>query len=324
MKPITKKECLLSAKQYNRIIDWYDNNLDHYNTAKQNGWFNECIKHIPKSKYKSFSEWKKANPREYGKASNSKILFKVYINFNWNIPTKQGTYTKEFCKNKGLEFKSRWEWQKGHQASYSKAKISGWLDECCVHMKPKKYTKQQLNEIAIKYKNKSEWLVKDYSSYNFAKKHNLLDECCVHMIKPQKTFKIKRIRASFTYNEINIISKNHKTRKDWREKENSSYQYAKRNGWLKNFTKHMVRPISQKKHTLEKCMKSASKFDRPITWKLNDLQTYRAAYQNGWLDKCCKHMVAKQNKSSHTKIDCLNFAKKYFNCRSGVRISCRV
>ena len=45
----------------------------------------------------------------------------------WNI--------KEHCIEEAKKYKRRIEYQKGSHGSYKKARLNGWLDECCEHMK---------------------------------------------------------------------------------------------------------------------------------------------------------------------------------------------
>jgi hypothetical protein len=60
--------------------------------------------------------------------------------------------------------------------------------------------------------------------------------------------------------------------------------------------------------TLDKCLESASKYYRPIDWKKNDFNAYRAALNHGWKDECYKNFINKW-----TLQKCVDDAKNYKN-----------
>jgi hypothetical protein len=267
------------------------------------------------SQHNLLEEWQNKSNRAYTAAKRKGFFNKICTELGWEVKEYKpnGYWTKARVSEQALRFNTRWEWQKKHQSSYNVAKLNGWLDELCGHMKPMKmsHSKSDCKQDALHYNNRGEWAKQSHKTYNCARIHGWLDECCIHMIKLEKPLKIKKTRKVYIKDEIGQISKQYKTRKDWRENNNSSYQWAKRKGWLKDFTTHMIRPVKPKKHTKEKCLKAALNFERPTIWKIKDLQTYRAAYQNGWLKECCVHMKNKQFKSSHTEIDCFNNARQF-------------
>ena len=64
-----------------------------------------------------------------------------------------------------------------------------------------------------------------------------------------------------------------------------------------------------KKHTLESCKESASKYKARTEWMNNDRTSYSTATLKGWLDICCVNMVNMRNK--HSLESCKEIASKY-------------
>jgi hypothetical protein len=60
--------------------------------------------------------------------------------------------------------------------------------------------------------------------------------------------------------------------------------------------------------TLEKCLESASKYNRAIDWKTNDGKAYRASRIHGWYGECIKNF-----NNNWTLEKCIDDSKKYKN-----------
>ncbi len=58
--------------------------------------------------------------------------------------------------------------------------------------------------------------------------------------------------------------------------------------------------------TLEKCLESASKYNRAIDWKTNDGKAYRASRTHGWYSECIKNF-----KNNWTLEKCIDNANNY-------------
>ena len=54
--------------------------------------------------------------------------------------------------------------------------------------------------------------------------------------------------------------------------------------------------------TIGECKESAKRFERRYEWQLGDMNAYSAAYRNGWLEECCKHMPPIINDPTGQKI----------------------
>tara|TARA_R110000796_G_scaffold58413_4_gene134890 strand:+ start:36819 stop:37721 length:903 start_codon:yes stop_codon:yes gene_type:complete len=91
----TKEKCITEAKKFKTRNVWYLKSSGSYKAATQNGWFDECTKHMVKS----------------------------------------FTKDKERCITEAKKYKTRNVWQKKSSGSYKAATQNGWFDECVKHMK---------------------------------------------------------------------------------------------------------------------------------------------------------------------------------------------
>jgi hypothetical protein len=104
MKPLPKglprrftlEECKKIASQFKTRQEWRKKHPKSYKCAAQAGWYEECVKSIPKTRGL------------------------------WN--------TIEKCKNESIKYKSRGEWRRKSPSSYTYASRKGWLNLCCEHM----------------------------------------------------------------------------------------------------------------------------------------------------------------------------------------------
>ena len=162
----TKEKCIEEAKKYRTKSEWSKKSGGSYSSARINGWFKECIKHMPKHSTK---------------------------------------WTKETCIEDAKKYMTRNEWGICSRGAYEVARTNKWLDECCGHMikkytlkKPKqiKWSKETCIEDAKKYTIKSEWAKKSSGAYNASLKNNWVKECSKHMVSPWILKKEKKCLVS--------------------------------------------------------------------------------------------------------------------------------
>jgi len=136
-----------------------------------------------KSKYKSLTEWKKADPKAYNYAYSNGLLEKIRKKiFHERKP--HGFWTLERCIEEAKRFNSTKEWLKNSSGSYSAAKTNGWYEECKIHMKfiyKHKWTFENCVKQALKYNSIKEWIKNSKPSYQAAWRNNWLNECIAHM-----------------------------------------------------------------------------------------------------------------------------------------------
>jgi hypothetical protein len=202
-----KENCLKEAFKYQTYGEWQKNNSSSYNSAKKNGWYEECTAHMVKKpktkilltfelcmvdalKYQTKKEWLINSGFAYNWAKRNKVYTKCTAHMI-DLHTPSDYWTKERCMEEGVKYKNKTKWYKNNNGSYKSAKKNGWLDECTVHMgymvKPNGYwTLERCQEEALKYQTKSEWSKSKGSSYAVALKNNWYEECIKHMEKDGK------------------------------------------------------------------------------------------------------------------------------------------
>jgi hypothetical protein len=90
---------------------------------------------------------------------------------------------------------------------------------------------------------------------------------------------------------------NYKTKSEWENAKGEGYNTARKNGWLKECTKHMkdLRGYSSKKWSFELCKKVAEKYNTKTEFIKKNMDAYLSATRNGWLSKICVHMKRPKN-----------------------------
>ena len=306
----TLESCKESASKYTSRIEWRKNDTSFYETARRNGWLDECCVNMifrPKkhslesckesaSKYKSRSEWEKGDLKSFSSAKKNGWYDECCVDM---IPIRK--HTLDSCKKNASNYKTRIEWRKKDESSYQSAYKKGWLDECCVNMissrrKKRKHTLESCKESASKYTSRNEWKKNDAGSYQTALKRGWLDECCVNMISSMGR------KRKHTLDSCKEIGSNYKTRNEWQKKEAGSYQTAYKEGWLDECCVNMISSMGRKrKHTLESCKENASKYTSRNEWKKKDGGSYQSAYKKGWLNECL--IILKKTEKNNLKVE---------------------
>lgn len=202
-KPFTLHDCNVEAKKYKFRFEWQKSHRSTFNTARRNGWLEQCCDHMPNRKtrqptlwtlenckidalkYNSKSEWENANASAYNAARKRKWL-KECCQHMIEIRKPIGYWTLKRCKEEALKYDMISMWQKHSSASFYAANYNGWLGECCQHMKRGKrpngyWTLRTCKKEALKYNTRTEWAKASKSGYDFARINLWLEECCSHM-----------------------------------------------------------------------------------------------------------------------------------------------
>ena len=119
---------------------------------------------------------------------------------------------------------------------------------------------------------------------------------------------IKEQRKVWTYDEVKDVAEKYTTLKDFREKENSAFQWAKRNKVLNDVTSHMSK---RKNWTKDEIIKIATNYNKIKDFMDEHPNEYSAARRNGWLNDVTAHMI--RQKESWTLEKVLDLAKKVNN-----------
>lgn len=138
---------------------------------------------------------------------------------------------------------------------------------------------------ALKYKSKVEFIRNSMSAYNSAIKNGWLEEICVHMIRPEQHNKY------WTKEKCLGIALKYKSRIEFQKSNNCAYAIASKYGWLRDITKHMVRPKNVKKFWFEEnCRTEALKYNTRKDFNEYSKGAYLAAIKYDIIDDICSHM----------------------------------
>ena len=100
----TLAACIEDARQYMTKSEWQQAKRSGYSVAAKNGWIEKCTAHMKPDGRKTVG---------------------------------QRLWTKEKCVGLAKTCHSRSEFKKASGSAYLRARVKGWLDECCAHMKAK-------------------------------------------------------------------------------------------------------------------------------------------------------------------------------------------
>ena len=95
------KNCLEDAKQFKTKSEWQQAKRSGYSIAAKNGWLEQCTAHMELDGRKTVG---------------------------------QRLWTKEKCIELAKTCNSKAEFKKASGSAYLRARVKGWLDECCTHM----------------------------------------------------------------------------------------------------------------------------------------------------------------------------------------------
>jgi len=241
-----------------------------------------------KSKYKSLAEWKQKCPLAYSVAIKKGLLRNICKKFGWKINNPIGFWNikKNVLKDAKI-FKTKAEWKKNNSSPYASAVKNGWLNECCKHMTTSIKTKHYCKKDAKRFTTRTQWLKESKTIYHYAHDKGWLIECCSHMIS------IKKPNGYWTKEKCIEEARNFNSTKEWSSISSSSYSVAKTKGWLDDCRAHMKerKRATSGIWTKEKCIKDAKNYTGRFEWQLKNKTAYLSALKNGWLNKCCSHMI---------------------------------
>lgn len=190
----TLESCKSHALKYNSRSAWSAGHQGSYASAKRNGWFEECCKHMGGKvqhtlencltvalKYQTAGALKKAQPNIY-----SAIHFNHWADecFAHMVQTRE-SWTLDKCKTIAANYFVQNHWKHGDKNSYAAAYRNGWLEQCCEHMeKFVNYTFEECAASASKYTTRTDWRDNDTALYRAALRNKWAELCTTHMGEP--------------------------------------------------------------------------------------------------------------------------------------------
>ena len=144
------------------------------------------------------------------------------------------------------------------------------------------WDKEKCKEEALKYNTRNEFRVKSGGAYNSARKQGWLNEICSHMLKHKR-----KIRLTKKVCELEALKYN--TKKEFKEKSNSIYSCAVKNGWISEICSHMIKlPFNKVYWTKDKCEEAAKKCESRTEFSKKYGGAYFNARKNDWLKEFFK------------------------------------
>ena len=197
---ITYQECVECALKCESRTEFLEKYRRHYSLSSKMGWLNEICSHMELKRkppgywndkerchkealnYNSRSKFQKECSSVYISAHRNGWLDEICSHMSETIKPSGYWNYKERCHKEAFKYESRTEFHKGSGSAYESARINGWLDEICSHMKsirkPSGYWdyKQNCKKEALKHNSRSEFQKGCNIAYKAALKNRWLDE----------------------------------------------------------------------------------------------------------------------------------------------------
>ena len=200
-----------------------------------------------KSKYKTYAEWREAEPNAYQKACFYGLLDVICEKFGWvrnpNNRKPAGYWTKERCIEEAKKYNTVKEWKLNSLTTYEKAKWLRFLDECTTHMveKPSEPRKQagywdrkNCKLEAKKYNTTFEWYKKSPHTVRVAIKNNWFKACTTHMFDKRTP-----IKSKYSKKYCLDSASNYSSAESWKKNYSLTYYTAVKHGWVKSICKKL-------------------------------------------------------------------------------------
>ena len=163
---------------------------------------------------------------------------------------QRGFWTKkENVLADAKKYRYKAEWARSSGGAFTSAQRNDWLAEACSHMTSPKvpmgyWTLVRLKENSQQYQTPADWKKANASAYATANARGWLEDCCSHMTR-------ERMPSGYWTKERVIESAlGFSTVTAWSLDAGGAYDAAKRSGWIKDATAHMVKIVSHGEHTI--------------------------------------------------------------------------
>jgi hypothetical protein len=168
-----------------------------------------------------------------------------------------------------------------------------------------KFDIDKIKEIAKNCKGKGDFYINYREEYNFCNREGILKSVLNLIPRKIKWDKESLIEESLRYS----------SRREWMEKNISSYNTAVKSGYYDECVKHMggkKKFSPEKKWTFEKCKEIYSKYNNLKDLRKNDNKAILAAYHNGWHKELIKEYIKVPDKKYKWTFEkCKEEALKY-------------
>ncbi len=155
-------------------------------------------------------------------------------------------WTVELCRKAANTFQTRSDFMRGNLNAYAAAVRNNWLDVVCDHMVPADRTQFLTRDFcaaeAAKFTRRSDFAAGSNAAYTKARKRGWLSEMCSHMQSSKKP------HGYWTLDKCQEVANSFQTLTDFRNKENTVYVIASRNGWIERISTHMT-PLTKRTYS---------------------------------------------------------------------------
>lgn len=326
----TLERCKEDALKYKTKKEWAKNSSG-YNRCREKGWLDECCQHMEilghlykrmiyayefiddfsvkenRSVYVGLTYDERH--REFGHKRKDSAVYQHIIKTNLQPIRKKISDYIEVENAMKLENETVEKYKNDGWNILNKNK-TGALGSNRI-----KWTKEKCLEESMKYKTRSEFDKKNPTVYMKCVKNKWL-QLCDHLpyVNPVKWTKEKCKEVASRYSSIVEFRKNSK----------SVYEKCRQNNWLNDICDfEIIQNKSPGYWTKENCQKEAMKYSKRYDFQKLSRSAYSRAWNNGWLDEICSHMVQtrKPNGYWHDKERCHQESLKYANITDFIKKS---
>ena len=282
----TKEKCIDEALKYDMLSKFQKGSRGAYNRARKENWLDDICDHM----------------------------------INQHTKHKQnGYWTKGKCQEESIKYQTRVEYRKLSGHSYNIARLSGWLDDICSHMK------------IIGNNNKRCIYV-----YEFSDNHAYVG--LTYNLKVRNEQHVSQSKSAvYKHMQQTLLTPTFKQLTDYLsvedaiDKESYFVEYYKSKDWkILNRTKTGSIGCFNLELTKEKCQEEALKYNTIKDFRKNSHAHYLYSWTNKWLNEVCSHMTRLIKPNGYwTRERCKEEASKYNskkdfrkNCHSAYNASC--
>jgi len=200
-----------------------------------------------------------------------------------------GKWTYKTCYQEAKKYTSRKEFQIKNVGAYTRALQYKWLDDYDWFTQPKtgqvKWTQERCLEESRKYRYVQDFRKQSLTAYEKARKNGWLSEYTWLLNKF-----LQDDISYWTQERCLEESQKYKYIQDFRKQSRTAYDYARKNGWLNEYTWLLNKPakISSSKYlTKERCREEARKYKTRTEFQYakGANTVYKVALKNGWIDE---------------------------------------
>jgi very-short-patch-repair endonuclease len=283
----TKEKCLESSLKYPTIQAWAMGDGPAYDAAKRQPWYKETIAHMAKvvshGEYTIYVYLLKHDISFTHQKRFSDLKDKKHLPYDFYLPDfnliieYQGR--QHFSTSKSSMFRKDATSQPRRDAIKRKYALSNGFKYLEIEA-------QKSGEIEAILKGKLE----EITGAPFDSKSRELTESEEKLLKNLNVW---------TKEAVLEDAKKYSYLKDWAANGNAASQIARKNGWFKEATAHMILLEKPKGYwTKERVLESALNFQSSSEWLKNERGAWAKAQASGWLEEATAHMPNRQKKKA--------------------------